>query len=491
MPWTRDRLLDLARDRFQDTLLVVVANREPYAHGREEGRIRWIRPASGLVTALDPVMRACGGVWVGHGSGDADRETADACGRLPVPPDDPSYMLRRVWLTREEEEGYYYGFANEAIWPLCHIAFTRPNFKTSDWKQYERVNRKFATAVLEEIEGRRAIVFVQDYHYALLPRMIKDQRPDAVVCQFWHIPWPNREAFRICPWGAEILYGLLGNDLLGFHLQYHCLNFLETVDRTLEARVEYDHSTVTHGGKPTIVRPFPISIDPETAKSNGTHPCSAVFRTRRRLRLRDEKIILGVDRLDYTKGIPERLKALDRFLQKYPEYRERVVFVQVGAPSRTHIPRYRALDEEIDDLVEGINWRHETDSWRPILYLSRHHSAEEILPLYRAAQVCVVSSLHDGMNLVAKEFVAAREDLRGVLVLSRFTGAAREMSDALLINPFATEEFADTLHLALSMAPEEQERRMQRLREQVSAGNVYRWAGTLLTEASRLAEVIV
>jgi trehalose 6-phosphate synthase len=489
MAWTRERLEEVARTRLGGPKLVVVANREPFIHLRDGEDIRCTRPASGLTTALDPVLQACGGVWVGHGSGDADREVADARGRVPVPPDDPTYTLRRVWLTRKEEQGYYYGFANDALWPLCHIAYARPRFDAEDWQQYRNVNQKFADAVLDEVEGEPAVVFVQDYHFALLPRMLKDARPDLVVLHFWHIPWPNREAFRVCPWQEEILDGLLGNDLLSFHIQYHCNNFLETVDRALESKVDMERFAVTRGGKTTYVRPQPISIDPDrAARPPAEEGRREERRLRRRLGVRDEQLLVGVDRVDYTKGIPERFHAIDRLLTLHPELKRTFTFVQVGAPSRVHIPTYRRLNEEIDALVEEINWRHGNHTWRPILYLNQHHTPEEVYPLYRAAAACVVSSLHDGMNLVAKEFVAARDDLRGVLVLSRFTGAAQELTDALLVNPYAVDEFAETLRLALVMPEDEQEGRMRRLRQQVSDNNIYRWAGMLLSEAAKLVE---
>lgn len=468
--------------------MIVVANREPYIHNREGTELRWIRPASGLVTALDPIMRATGGVWIAHGSGTGDRETADERGRLAVPPAKPSYTLRRLWLTKEEEDGYYYGFSNRALWPLCHIAYTRPIFEAADWEQYKRVNEKFAEAVLEEIEGAPAIVLVQDYHYALLPRIVKTRRPDAVISHFWHIPWPHREAFRICPWQDEILDGLLGSDLLGFHVQLHCNNFLETVDRLIESRVDYEKFSVTRGSHETKVRPFPISIDMEEVAQDG-HARSDVQGFKKSLGLREEwAIALGVDRMDYTKGIPERLRAVDRFLERYPVWRHRFVFLQMGAPSRTEIREYRELNAEVDGLAAHINAKYGTDSWRPICLARAHHPVEDIFAGYRAATVCVVSSLHDGMNLVAKEFVAARDDREGVLILSPFTGAAREMPEALLVNPYATDAFADALNAALTMPVEEQQRRMQRLRTQVAEHNIYRWAGLLLTETFRLAE---
>ena len=486
--WSRDRLVSLLSERLAGVRVVVVANREPYIHNNVGGELSWIRPASGLVTALDPIMRATGGVWIAHGGGSGDHETADERGRLPVPPNKPAYTLRRVWLSKEEEEGYYYGFANRALWPLCHIAYTRPVFNASDWEQYARVNAKFAEAVLEEIGDSPAIVLVQDYHFALLPRIVKQRRPDAIISHFWHIPWPHREAFRICPWQAEILDGLLGSDLLGFHVQLHCNNFLETVDRLVESRVDYERFSVTRASHETKVRPFPISIDMEGISQNGLAR-SDLRAFRQRLGLRDDwAIALGVDRMDYTKGIPERLRAVDRFLERYPEWLNRFVFLQMGAPSRVEILEYQALNDEVDALAAHINGKYGTPDWKPVCMALAHHGVEHIFAAYRAANVCVVSSLHDGMNLVAKEFVAARDDKQGVLILSPFTGAAREMPEALLVNPYATDAFADALNAALTMSPDKQQRRMQRMRAQVTEHNVFRWAGLLLTETVQLAE---
>jgi trehalose 6-phosphate synthase len=333
------------------------------------------------------------------------------------------------------------------------------------------------------------VVFVQDYHFALLPGMLKESRPDLVVLQFWHIPWPNPEVFRICPWQEEVLDGLLGNDLLAFHVQCHCNNFLDTVDRALESRVDWERFAVTRRGKTTCVRPQPISIDPDVGAPPAPEGARGEERRlRRRLGLRDQAILLGVDRVDYTKGIPERFRAVDRLLTLHPELKRKFTLVQVGAPSRVHIPAYRRLGEELDALAEEINWRHGNHTWRPILYLNEHRAAEDLYPLYRAAAACVVSSLHDGMNLVAKEYVAARHDLRGVLVLSRFAGAAQELGGALLVNPYAVDEFAEALRSALAMPGAEQERRMRRLRQQVADNNIYRWAGMLLSEAGKLVE---
>jgi trehalose 6-phosphate synthase len=489
MAWKRERLESVVRDRIGGANVVVVANREPYIHTFDGDEIRCSKPASGLTTALDPVMRACGGTWVAHGSGDADRIASDRFGRVRVPPEQPAYTIRRVWLTKEEEQGYYYGFANEGLWPLCHIAYARPRFDSADWEQYRRVNQKFAEAVLEDLPGESAVVFVQDYHFALLPRMLRNARPDLVIVHFWHIPWPNREAFRVCPWQDEILDGLLGNDLLSFHVQDHCNNFLETVDRGTESRVDLEEFSVTRNGKTTRVQPHPISIDPElVAASLPADLETEERRLRKRLHLGDETLLVGVDRVDYTKGIPERFRAVDRLLERHPELKTTFSFIQVGAPSRVHIPAYRRLNEELNELADEINWRHTIDGWRPIVFLNQHCGPQLVYLLDRLATGCVVSPLHDGMNLVAKEFVATRTDGRGVLVLSRFAGAARELSDAVLINPYAIDEFAEALRLALTMTAEEQEQRMARMRQEIADHNVYRWAGMLLSEASKLVQ---
>jgi trehalose 6-phosphate synthase len=496
---TSNELLAALGDQLRHTQLIVVGNREPYIHVRSvreptwwsrllgakpSEEVTWIRPASGVVTALDPVMRACGGTWIAHGSGNADKEVSDEKGRVRVPPDKPSYTLRRVWLTREEEDGYYYGASNNAIWPLCHIAYARPEFNESDWEAYSRINRRFAEAVLDEVGTRPAVIFIQDYHFALLPRFIKDARPDIVVCQFWHIPWPNPETFRVCPWAEPILHGLLGNDLLSFHIQYHCNNFLETVERTLEARVDYEHFAVVRGGQSTNVRPFAISIDPDLWAPPARLDRQAEDRTvRESLGVRNERIIFGVDRLDYTKGIPDRIRAFERLLTRHPDWRGNVVFVQVGAPSRDQLTRYKALGQEVDDLVADVNTRFGTDTWRPVVYVHEHREPAQLAALYRASAVCVVSSLHDGMNLVAKEFIASRTDHRGVLVLSRFTGAARDLNEAVMVNPFAIDEFADALHFALSMPEDQQERRMRALNARVRNHTVYDWAAGILRAA--------
>ena len=484
--WTSERLRAFVQARLGGSRLCAVSNREPYEHSRRGNGIECSVPASGLVTAIEPILRACDGVWVAQATGNADRETVDERDRVRVPPDHPQYSLRRVWLTEEEEQGFYFGFANEGVWPLCHIAHTRPTFRIEDWEYYQTVNRKFAEAALEEIDREEnPVVLVQDYHFALLPRLIKEARPDARVAIFWHIPWPNPEAFAICPWQGELLDGLLGADLVGFHIQAHCNNFLDTVDRTLECRVEREHFTVTRHSHQTRVRAFPISVasePPEVPAAEPELPHVERVRLLRKLGVRGSFLGVGVDRVDYTKGIPERFRAIEYFLEKYPAYKREFTFVQIGSPSRTHIQRYQDLMQEVLAEAERINRRFQSDDWKPIVFLNRQHSHLEILPYYRTADVCLVTSLHDGMNLVAKEFVAAQEDAHGVLILSRFAGAAHELGEALVVNPYDTGELADAIRHALEMRPEERRQRMRRMRTTVREHNVYRWAGNLIGE---------
>lgn len=486
--WTADRLRSLLRTQLSGDQVIVVSNREPYIHERTPQGVTVRRPASGLVTAVEPVMRACSGTWIAHGSGSADADVVDGRDRVAVPPGHDDYWLRRVWLTQEEEQGYYYGFANEGMWPLCHVAHVRPVFRTSDWEMYQAINQRFADAVVAEARGDDPIVLVQDYHFALLPRMIRERLPKATVLTFWHIPWPNPESFGICPWRREILQGMLGSTILGFHTHYHCKNFLETVDRYLEARIEHEHSSISFQGKRTLVESYPISIEwPEDAAVAALPSIAACRRAViERLQLpSDACLAVGIDRFDYTKGILERLHAVERLLDKQPEWIGRFVFVQVAAPTRGALDEYRLLQDRVQQATDRINGRFGRPGYLPVVLLARHHEHEQVTELFRAADICVVTSLHDGMNLVCKEFVAARDDCQGVLVLSRFAGAARELPEALIVNPYHVEETADALHRAATMPPAEQRERMASLRSTVREYNVYRWAGRMLADAGR------
>jgi trehalose 6-phosphate synthase len=486
--WTAERLTVHVRQRTGSSRIFVVSNREPYMHIRRGKETVCVVPPSGLVTAVEPVLRACDGVWVAHGSGNEDMANVDEFDRLRVPPDDPRYTLRRVWLSAEEEANYYDGFANEGLWPLCHIAHTRPIFRDADWEAYQRVNEKFARALLHEMEGSvNPIVFVQDYHFALLPRMVKAARPDARVAIFWHIPWPNPEAFGICPWQGELLEGLLGADLIGFHIPLHCHNFLATVDRVLEARTDREHMTTRRHGHTTAIGPYPVSV---AIDGSGAPRMAREGSTREHLLqefgVRATSIIVGVDRLDYTKGIVERLMAIERLFEEHPWHRERVTMVQIAAPSRTRIPSYVELRRHVEEMVMQVNNRFQTANWRPVILIERQCNHEEVSAWYRAADMCLVTSLHDGMNLVAKEYLAARDDGDGVLVLSKFTGAAVELRDALIVNPYDINGVAETIHRGLEMAPGERRMRMQRMRRQVMEHNVYRWAASILGDLREL-----
>jgi trehalose 6-phosphate synthase len=486
--WTKEALQDLIESKLSGHRFIVVANREPYLHRYAGNRIECVPPVSGMVSALDPILKACGGVWVAHGSGSADRKMVDSADHVQVPPEDPLYTLRRVWLTKEQEQGYYSGLSNGGLWPLCHMAFTRPIFDPQQWAIYREVNERFAGAVLEEADDEPAFVFIQDFHFALLPRMLKEKNPNLVIAHFWHIPWPAPEVFQTFPWKEELLEGLLGNDLLAFQLRYHCQNFLDTVDHTIEAKADYENFEVTRRGKTTVVRPFPISIDfaGHAAMASSAPVDNEIERWRQKLHLNGATIGIGIDRIDYTKGLIERFRALDRFLEKNPGHAEHLVFVQIGVPSRVNVRQYKLLDDEIDHLVEEINWKWSTDSWQPIIYLKEQHSPLQMMALHRLADFCMVTSLDDGMNLVAKEFPASRIDGDGVLILSRFTGAARELSSALLVNPFSVDEIADAIQQAVEMPEDERSKRMEKMRAMIEQNNVFRWAGKLLSALIKL-----
>jgi trehalose-6-phosphate synthase len=488
--WNPDSLRSLLHKQLAGERIIVVSNREPYIHVKTQDRIAVSRPASGLVTAVEPVMRACSGTWIAHGGGSADRETVDRHDRVAIPPEHPEYTLRRIWLTKEEEAGYYYGFANEGLWPLCHIAHVRPTFRSSDWRQYVAINQRFADAVMKEADSDNPVVLVQDYHFALLPEMIRKALPKATVITFWHIPWPNPESFGICPWREELLEGMLGSTILGFHTPFHCRNFIETVDRYLEARIEQESSTITRGGKLTLVESYPISIQwppPWQDTQPSVNECrNDVLQS---LGLASDHLIgLGVDRLDYTKGILERFRAVENMLEKHPEMIGRFTFIQIAAPSRSILEDYQVFAAQVSNLAARINERFASGTYQPVCLRAEHHEPEVVNRYYRAADVCMVTSLHDGMNLVAKEFVAARDDEQGVLVLSQFTGAAYELYESLIVNPYHVEQTAEALFQALNMPAFEQRERMRSMRALVRDFNVYRWAGRMLLDATRIRQ---
>jgi len=489
MPWTKTQLNKRIKKVIGDRLLIIASNREPYIHTYKEGKIEYIRPVGGAVTALDPIMRVSKGTWVAYGSGTADKKVVDKNNEIKVPPENPKYRLRRIWLTKDEENGYYYGYSNKSIWPLCHMAYTRPNFDEVDWAYYKIVNQKFADTILDIVKDKKAFVWIQDYHLFLLAKMLKEKNKSLLTAHFMHIPWPNPEAFRICPQKIEILEGLLANDVLGFHIRYHCTNFLETVKNELEARVDMERTSVTYGGHETLVRAFPISVDyDETTKLSDSRE---VKHAEKQIRddfsiEKDTFVMIGLDRIDYTKGIVEKIQAVDRFFEKFPEYKGKVVFIQKGGLSRMHINKYKELNETINNLVEEVNWKHSTEKWAPILFVRRHMSRTEVTALYKIADACIVSPVHDGMNLVCKEYIAAKNDLNGVLLLSQFTGAARELADAIFVNPYDREGFAEAIKEAIELPREKKEKRMKHLRAVVRENNIYKWAGKFLEELKKV-----
>ena len=479
--WTPERLKIEVENLLEKKKMIVVSNREPYMHIRSGKEIRCIVPASGMITAMEPILTACSGLWIASGTGDADREVVDQYGKIQVPPDEPKYTLRRLWLTKRDEDHFYYGFSNEGLWPLCHIAHTRPVFRIEDWKHYRKVNEDFAEAVIEETKGyEQPYILIQDFHFALLPALVKRDKPNAKVAIFWHIPWPNPESFGICPWQREILNGMLGADLIGFHTQYHCNNFLETVSNVLEARVLWENFSVKMAGQTTIVRPFPISI--AFTLKDYDHPVNRKEPSEILAEhgIHAEFMGIGVDRIDYTKGIVEKFLSIERFLEKNRSYIGRFTFIQVGAPSRTLIKSYSDMVTAVEQEAGRINMRFRARNWKAILLLTRHHSHEEINPFYSSANFCMVTSLHDGMNLVAKEFIASRSHNDGCLILSRFAGAARELDGAIIINPYDIEKSADAIKLALEMTADEQTQRMKQMRLTVVRSNIFSWAAKLL-----------
>ncbi len=482
--WTRGRLSELIKSKLGDRLLIVVSNREPYVHYFEGDEIKYYVPPGGLVTALSPIMEASGGYWVAQASGEADRLVINNANELACPPGSSEFTLKRVFLTKEEETGFYYNFANKGLWPLCHVAYVRPKFEAGDYQVYKSVQGKFADAIAEIAGDRPAFVFIQGYHFANLARMVKERVKNVVTAQFWHIPWPNSEVVRILPFKEELLDSLLYNDLLAFQTQFHVMNFLDSVNRFLEARVEYDMSKITKGGRKTTVRSFPIGIDLDQVSQLSSDKQIENIRQDLVLkyRLKNKIVAIGIDRIDYTKGIMERFQAIDRFLEMNPEYVGKFVFVQLGALSRMQIPEYRELNDALNYLMISINQKYQSLGWKPIIFVRANHSKESLTAWNGIADIEMVTSLHDGMNLVAKEFVASKNDLTGTLVLSEFTGAARELSDALQVNPYYTDGIAGAIKTAVEMSSEEQKKRMLKMREVVGHQNVYRWAAKLLSE---------
>jgi trehalose-6-phosphate synthase len=483
--WSPQRLRSVLQSQYAGDEIIVVSNRQPYSHERRGEEIVVAQPASGLVTALEPVLRAASGTWIAHGSGSADAEVSDSEGRVQVPPERPAYTLRRLWLTQEQVKGYYEGFANEGLWPLCHIAHVRPVFRADDWRHFVDVSQRFADAVVKSAKRPDPLVLVQDYHMPLVPQMIRDRLPQATVVTFWHIPWPMSETFGICPWREEILEGLLGSHIVGFQTPSHCRNFIDAVDTFLEARIEHEDMTIHRAGQLTRVAPYPISIAWPPASEEPIEATRA--RVHAALGLPEgHRIAIGIDRLDYIKGLIERFAAVEHLMTTQPQWRGRFTLVQVASPSRSDLPAYQAFHDRVVAEAQRINDAVGTARAPAILLKIEHQGTQQVRDLYRSADVGMVTSLHDGMNLVAKEYIAARDDDQGVLLLSVFTGASRELHEALLVNPYSAEETGNALARALAMPLAEQRERMRTMRAWVLSHNIYRWAGAMLIDAARV-----
>jgi trehalose 6-phosphate synthase len=475
------------RRAFPEGRLVVVSNRQPYAHDRDDaGEIAVDRPAGGLVQALDPVMRALGGTWVAWGHGAADREVVDEHDRLGVPPEDPAYTLRRLWLSDEEIENHYFGFSNQGLWPLCHNILEHVRFRDAFRDAYRGVNERFARAAVEELGETSGLIWFQDYHLALAPAFAREARPDAALAHFWHIPWPAWETFRVCPWKVELLEGLLANDFLGFHLESFANNFLTACARELDAFVDPSKQAVVHQGRLTHVAGLPISIDVERFEQMAASPDTDARMARivARYGLEDERVGIGVDRLDYTKGIVERLEALRLLFHRYPKLVGHFTFIEIVVPSRSEIPAYQILEDEVDAKIESLNAALGTDAWRPVITIKESLPQSELVAFYRLADVAVVSSIQDGMNLVVKEFVASQDlDDPGAVCLSEFAGASDELAHTLPVNPFYTEGFAEDLRHALEMPLEERRERMEAMKADLRDNTVYTWMADYLAAA--------
>ena len=474
--WTREHLKKFVQRELRETEIILLSQREPYVHHTHANGIHLERPAGGLVTALEPIMSACAGTWIAHGSGSADWQVVSQADHISVPPEYPVYTLRRLKLSEEELTGHYDGFCNQALWPLCNHAHVRPIFRWRDWQHYEAVNQHFCQAVLQEAKTSNPLVLVQDYHLALVPQMLRNLLPNATIATFWHIPWPHAKAFAICPWREQLLQGLLGSDVLGFQTSQHCEYFLDAAEQLMEKSNQCTH-----------VHAYPISIDwpgPEDLVNSEVAECRQEIQQAHHLN--DQRLGLGVDRLDYVKGILERFLSIERLFELEPQWIGRFSFIQILAPSRLRIAAYRTYRFQIQRLANAINQRFGDHNYQPITLVMQAQNQHQVYRYYRACDLCFVSSLDDGMNLVAKEFVAARDDLQGVLVLSQFAGAATELPQALLVNPYDIDECALALSEALSMPHKNQVERMQEMRAHVAEHNVYRWAGNLLGDALKM-----
>lgn len=479
----------LIEEICSDKNLLVVSNREPYVHKKTGLSIKVEKPAGGLTSALDDVLKVTGGTWVAWGSGSGDRDVVDGNNRIHVPPENPSYILKRVWLAPSEAENYYHGYSNQVLWPLCHITLDRVYFRKKFWEDYKKANRYFADAIIEEAD-EDSIIWVHDYHLCLVPGMLRNERPELTIAHFWHIPWPDWSVFRICPQAKEIIEGLLGNDIIGFQTPLFVKNFMDCARECLDAELDYSTASINFKGHITKLKAFPISVDYDkfnsAAASKNTD--ATIRKIKGHLGITDEYIGIGVDRLEYTKALIKRLQAINLFFERYERFRGKLVFIQIAVPTRMKEP-YISYKKSVEDLVARINKRYSTGSWKPIIYINTKIEHKELAAYYKMADFAIISSVYDGMNLVAKEYVASKTDEKGVLILSEFAGASEELEGSILVNPYDIEQFSECIKTALRMPEKEKISRMAALRRQVSENNIHKWILDILNEIAAVSAV--
>ncbi len=459
--------------------LVLASTSEPYLHYYRGGEIQWRGGAGGVATALDSLMREYSGIWVSLGLGSADKEVADSNGKLKVPPGEEDYVLKRVWISKKEEEGAQALTANSALWPLSHTVYVRPVFQQDAWEQFKAVNEKIAQSVAEEVD-EKTVVWINDYQLSLCAAYLKKIK-NVKMGFFWHIPWPGLEVFKICPWKEEILEAILSNKVVGFHTGEYVRNFLYCVEKLLDrVSVDWQNYEVTYKEAKTTVKSLPIGIDyTRITKIAHSKTPEDVNAQRRKFEVIGKKFIISVDRMDYTKGIPEKLRAIDYLFTKYPEFIGKVTLLQIGAPTRTTLPEYKkALDETLE-ATDALNWKYSMGDWKPAIFINEFVSLNDIITLYKAADACLVTSLHDGMNLVSKEYIASNQG-NGIIVLSKFAGSANELKEAIQVNPFLVEDIAQGIKTSLEMSEKEKQKRMKQMKKTVAEKDVFKWAADFL-----------
>lgn len=497
------------RDFFQkqDYKVIIVADGETRMHTRINGELVMKNVPGGVSSSFDILAQASKATYIARARTEEDKIPVDKKGRITIKGNEGEYTLKRIFLSQKETDDYYFGFSNQTLWPLCHVAFEKPEFQQEWYEGYKEVNQKFAKAIREELDGKtKTFVWIHDYQLALVPLFLGHQK-NVITSMFWHIPWPTWELFRILPVKKDILWSLLSCDFLAFHRGYQARNFLDTVRRELAVMIDEEKRQVLFDKNVTTVRHLPLGIDVDVIKDMvaPSPKDSFLLKMLRDIvgsgEYPDEKeqkpdpldsyfqnyqVILGVDRLDYTKGVPHRLRAIDKFFEKYPQYRGKVVYIGVMSPSRSQIPSYQSLKKEVDEITESINKKYKIKGWKPINLIHESFTRDEVINLYKKANLCLVTPLDDGMNLVSKEFVIAQSylDNPGMLVLSQFAGSAIDLGASLIVNPFDVEQVADNIKKGLEMPVADKKERIADMIEHMEDRNIYSWAESFFKHAS-------